>query len=227
MWKSRFVFFSITANKSGLRVPLKFIATTRISRSSRSRLRLHRHVYRSRLARSHPSQDRHGHRFCSMDTQPVDGGPWAGDRGRGRRTMLDDCCRGPGGFSRNIPRGFLSTCRYRQTEKHSPLREVSEQKEEIRWRWWMDADKKMKMSRRSCVVTQECRLLLHYSDRAVFVGEEKLLQLCHFVPQKGYFILMATQSKRIFPAGPIMSYYEGEQCGSAIKLLAQPRKHSR
>lgn len=82
----------------------------------------------------------------------------------------------------------------------------------------MDADKKMKMSRRSCLVTQECRLLLHYSDRAVFMGEEELLQLCHFVPQKGYFILMVTQSKRIFPAGPIMSYYEGEQCGSAIKL---------
>lgn len=115
------VAFFVAANESGLRVPLEFIPTTRISRSSWDRLRLHRHVYRSGLARSHPSQDRHGHRLCSMDTQPVDGGPWAGDRGRGRRTMLDDCCRGAGGFSGNIPRGFLSTCSYRQREKHSPL----------------------------------------------------------------------------------------------------------
>lgn len=121
LWKSRWFFlFLITANKSGLRVPLKFILTIRTSRSSRGRLRLHRHVYRSRLARSHPSQDRHGHRLCGMDAQPVDGGPWAGDRGRGRRTMLDDCCWGTCGFSRNVPRGFLPTCSYRQRQKHSP-----------------------------------------------------------------------------------------------------------
>lgn len=122
--KSRFfvVFFPpITANKSGLRVPLKFILTTRTSRSSRGRLRLHRHVYRSRLARSHPSQDRHGHRLCGMDAQSIDGGPWAGDRGRGRRTMLDDCCRGASGFGGHVPRGFLPTCSYRQRQKHSPL----------------------------------------------------------------------------------------------------------
>lgn len=119
------VAFFVTANESGLRVPPKFIATTRITRSSRGRLRLHHHVYRSRLARSHPSQDRHGHRLCSMDTQPVDSGPWTGDRGRGRRTMLDDCCRGAGGFGGNIPRGFLSTCSYGQRETFT-LREVSE-----------------------------------------------------------------------------------------------------
>lgn len=106
-------------------------------------------------------------------------------------------------------------------EKHSPLERWASEKSTLdegddgcwqkQWKWaggplW------------SCVVTEERCLLLHYSDRAVFVGEEELLQLCHFIPQKGYFILMATQSKHIFPAGPITSYYRGEQCESAFKL---------
>lgn len=124
-------FCWITAKTSGLRVPLQFILTTRTSRSSRGRLRLRRHVYGFRLARAHPRQDRHGHCLGGVDAQPVDGGPWAGDGGRGRGAVPDDCCRGAGGFGRSVPRGFLPTCSYRQRQKHSPLERRASKKKTL------------------------------------------------------------------------------------------------
>ncbi len=81
-----------------------------VSTSSWGCLWLRPHDDPSRLAWSHAGQDRHSHRLCSADAQPVDGGPWTGGRGGGWRPVLDNCRRGADGFSGSIPGGFLSSC---------------------------------------------------------------------------------------------------------------------